>query len=170
MHIVLTRSTLRDWRLADAEALTRHADNPNVARQLDDRFPNPYSVDDAREWITSHVGDEPVTQFAIVVDGEPCGGVGLEIGAGIHRRSAEIGYWLGETYWGRGIVTEAVRAVTAYAFGTLGLAHVIAGTFVRNVASQRVLEKAGFVLEGCLRQHVTKDGVTMDDLVYGIVP
>jgi RimJ/RimL family protein N-acetyltransferase len=169
VEIVLATCVLRDWRAGDEPSLVRHADNPNVARNLAEVFPHPYSLDDARSWIRENAGVEPVTRFAIIVDGEACGGIGIEIGSDIHRRSAEIGYWLGERFWGRGIVTEALKAVTGYAFDAFDLAHVFAGTFERNAGSRRVLEKAGYVLEGRLRQHVTKDGVTMDDLVYGIV-
>jgi len=113
--------------------------------------------------------DAAVTQFAIVVDGEASGGVGFQIGTHIHRRSAELGYWLAVRYWGKGIVTEAVRAVTDYAFRSFEIEHVFAGLFEHNVGSRRVLEKAGFTLEGRLRRHVTKNGVTTDDLIYGIV-
>ena len=169
MEIVLATCTLRDWRSGDEASLAHHADNPNVARNLGDIFPHPYTLDNARSWIRANAGVEPVTRFAIVVEGEARGGIGIEIGSNIHRRSAEIGYWLGERFWGRGIVTDALLAVTRYAFDAFDLAHVFAGTFERNTASRRVLEKAGYVLEGRLRQHVTKDGVTMDDLVYGIV-
>jgi RimJ/RimL family protein N-acetyltransferase len=169
VEIVLERCVLRDWRHGDEASLQRQADNIKVARNLVDAFPHPYTVTHAREWIERNAGVQPQTQFAVVVDGQAVGGVGFTIGTDIHRRSAEIGYWLGEAYWGRGIVTEAVRAVTRYAFATFDIAHIFAGLFERNVASRRVLEKAGFVLEGRLRSHVTKHGETMDDLFYGMV-
>ena len=146
-----------------------HANNPNVTRDLADVFPHPYRHDDAVAWIGRHVGVEPQTQFAIDIDGDAVGGIGFLIGSDIHRRSAELGYWISEEFWGRGMMTEAIRAVTRYAFETFDLEHIFAGLFERNVGSRRVLEKAGFVLEGRLRKHVTKNGKTMDDLIFGIV-
>src|SRR5438552_16555683 len=125
-------------------------------------------MDDGVAWVRKQAGEVPQTQFAIDVDGAAVGGIGLRIGSDIHRRSAEVGYWLGEAFWGRGIITDALVAVTRYAFETFDLAHVFAGIFERNVASRRVLEKAGYSLEGRLRLHVTKKGETMDELVYGV--
>lgn len=165
----MARSTLRPWRLGDDPSLVRHANNPNVARNLKDLFPQPYTMEDALEWIARNKDVDPPRQFAIVVDRAAVGGIGIEIGSDIHRRSAEIGYWLGEDFWGRGIVTEAVGALTQYAFATFDLEHVFAGLFVHNVGSRRVLEKNGYELEGRLRRHVTKNGETMDDLLFGIV-
>jgi len=169
MEIVLELCSLREWRPSDEESLVRHANNKNVSRNLSDIFPYPYTIDDARAWLGKHDGVEPQRDFAIVVDGEAVGGVGLYPGKDIFHRSAEIGYWLSEQYWGRGIVTEAVRAVTMYGFETFGVMHIFAGIFERNVGSRRVLEKAGFELEGRLRMHATKDGETMNDLFFGIV-
>ena len=168
MTLALATCTLRAWRHGDAPSLTENANNPNVARNLVDAFPEPYTLEDARRWIGRHAGIDPPTSFAIVIEGRAAGGIGVEIGTDIRRRSAELGYWLGEPYWGRGIVTEAVRAVTRYAFATFDIEHIFAGLFERNIGSRRVLEKAGYSLEGRLRMHVTKDGETMDDLIYGI--
>ena len=169
MEIILSECTLREWRRGDERSLVHHANNPNVTRNLADVFPYPYRHDDAVMWIGRHVGVEPQTQFAIVIDEDTIGGIGIYPGTDIHRRSAELGYWLSEEHWGRGIMTEAVRAVTRYAFETFDLQHIFAGLFERNIGSRRVLEKAGYVLEGHLRMHVTKNGETMDDLIYGIV-
>lgn len=169
MEIVLEKCTLREWRRSDEASLVKHANNKNVSRTLSDIFPYPYTLDDARAWLGKHEGVEPQRDFAIVIDGEAVGGVGIYLGKDIQRRSAELGYWLGEDYWGRGIVTEAVRAVVRYAFETFDLMHIFAGLFEHNVGSRRVLEKAGFELEGRLRMHVTKDGETMNDLIFGIV-
>lgn len=169
MDIALERFTLRPWLPSDAASLARHANNKNVSRNLTDIFPYPYTLDDARTWIGKQQGVEPARNFAIIIDGEAVGGVGFLVGKDIFYRSAELGYWLGEEFWGRGIVTDAVRAVVKYAFENFDLMHIFAGTFERNVGSRRVLEKAGFELEGRLRMHATKDGETMNDLVYGIV-
>jgi RimJ/RimL family protein N-acetyltransferase len=169
MEIVLERFTLRPWLPSDEASLAKHANNKNVARNLTDIFPHPYTVEDARAWIGKQQGIEPPRNFAIVIDGNAVGGVGFLVGKDIFHRSAEMGYWIGEEFWGRGIVPEAVKAVTKYAFENFDLMHIHAGIFERNVASRRVLEKAGYELEGRLRMHATKDGETMDDLVFGIV-
>ena len=169
MEIVLTTCSLREWRASDEASLVKHANNKNVSRNLSDIFPYPYTPDDARAWLAKHDGVVPQRDFAIVVDGEAVGGVGLYLGKDIQHRSAEVGYWLSESYWGRGIVTEVVKAITTYGFETFDLMHIFAGLFERNIGSRRVLEKAGFELEGRLRMHVTKDGETMDDLIFGIV-
>jgi ribosomal-protein-alanine N-acetyltransferase len=169
VEILLSRCTLREWRDGDEASLVRHADNPRVARLLRDSFPQPYSLDDARRWIRECASAKPPTTLAIAVEGEPCGSVGLHPQPDIFRKSAEIGYWLGESRWGIGIMTEAVSGFTAYALREFDLEHLFATVFENNPASARVLEKAGYELEGRLRRHATKDGVTMDVLFYGMV-
>jgi RimJ/RimL family protein N-acetyltransferase len=136
---------------------------------LRDLFPHPYTLADA-EWYITQVGDEvPVMRFAIDVDGDAVGSVGLMLGSDIERRSAEIGYWLGRAYWGRGIMSAAVVAVTDYAFRQLDLLRVFAVPFVRNPASVRVLEKAGYRREGTMRCSAIKDGVVLDQYLYATV-
>ncbi len=169
MRLELERSTVRSWRPSDAESLVRHADNPNVALQLRDGFPNPYRLDDAREWIEFAREADPETHFAIEVAGAAAGGIGLLLGEDVERISAEIGYWLGEAYWGRGIMTEAVRAVTAYAIAEHALARVFALPYAPNAASCRVLEKSGYLLEGRLRRSAIKAGKILDKLLYAYV-
>ena len=110
----------------------------------------------------------PDTNFASAVEGEAAGGVGFVLQPDVHRLSAEIGYWLGEAYWGRGIATEALRAVTAFAFEAHGLVRLFAGVFAWNTASMRVLEKAGYVREGVLTQSAIKDGKIIDQVLYAI--
>jgi ribosomal-protein-alanine N-acetyltransferase len=132
---------LRPWVAGDAAALRRHADNPNVARYLLPRFPTPYTDDDVREWLEG--GGLRPENWAIEVDGEACGGLGIHPDE--DERGAEIGYWLGEAYWGRGIVTDAVRAAVAHAFGILGIERLYARVYEGNGASMRVLEHNGFV-------------------------
>ena len=169
MNRPLTRSRIRDWRLDDVDALLRHADNRRVWRNLKDRFPHPYTRMDAERWLTDVSARWPRTHFAIEVDGEAAGAIGLEPQADVFRQSAEIGFWLGEAHWGRGIATEAVQAVTELAFNGLGLCRVFAGVFEWNPASMRVLEKAGYACEGRLRRSVTKDGRTIDQVLYARV-
>jgi ribosomal-protein-alanine N-acetyltransferase len=164
------RCVIRRWRTRDAVSVVRYANNYNVSRYLRDRFPFPYTMAHARAFLAGAVGEEEgETKFAIEVDGEAVGGIGVIPGADIERFSAEIGYWLGEPFWGRGIATEAVRAVSQYAFESFDLCRLEAGVFEWNPASMRVLEKAGYSREGRTRLSVTKDGRTGDHVLYGLV-
>ena len=169
MEIELKTCVIRPWRPGDEESLVAHANNHKVWRNLRDRFPHPYTTDDAREWIR-HMGEEsPQTNFAIVVNGEAVGGIGLVLNGDIYRCSAEIGYWLGEAFWGRGVMTEVVRALTQWAFDNFNLSRIYAGVLEWNPASIRVLEKAGYQFEGRLRKAVVKQDLVMDELVYSVV-
>jgi ribosomal-protein-alanine N-acetyltransferase len=157
---------VRDWAAGDAHSLARYADNRRVVRWLRDRFPYPYTRWDAEAFLIA-VGEQSVrTTFAIATDDEAIGGIGLEFGADVHRFTAELGYWLGEPFWGRGIMTDAVRCFTAWTFENLEVYRIHAMVFAGNRASARVLEKAGFVQEGRLRANVFKDGQIMDQLLY----
>ena len=169
MELKLTRSLLRAWQPGDEGSLVRHANSRSIWRNLRDGFPHPYTLADAKRWIEMSNPTTPITNFAIVVDGAAVGGIGLMPKEDVFRRSAEIGYWLGEQYWSRGIVTEAVLAVTEYAFATFDLCRVYAGVFEWNPASMRVLEKAGYEFEGRMKKSVSKDGETIDELIYAIV-
>ena len=169
MELELSKSRLRPWKPGDEESLVRHANSRVIWRNLRDAFPHPYTPANAQHWIRSANPATPVTNFAIVVDGSAVGGIGLVLKDDVFRRSAEIGYWLGEEYWGRGIVTEAVHAVTDYAFATFDLCRVYAGVFEWNHASMRVLEKAGYEYECRMRKSVVKDGEIIDELIYAIV-
>lgn len=167
LEIPLRTCTIRAWRKSDAEALARHADSRAVWLNLRDRFPHPYTRKDARAWIRAARRSRPPTFFAIDVGGEAVGAIGLHPQPDVLSRSMEIGYWLGEPFWGRGIATEAVVAMTRYGFENFDVARLFGYVFDWNPASCRVLEKAGYRLEGRLRKAVTKDGRTMDMLIYG---
>ncbi len=169
MELRLTRCTVRSWRPDDVEALARHANSRAIWRNLRDRFPHPYTRADAELWIRLAREADPETHFAIAVGGEAVGSIGFELQTDVAYRSAEIGYWLGEAYWGRGIATEALVAVTAYAFAHFDLCRLYAFVFEWNPASARVLEKAGYVCEGRLRKSVTKEGRTIDCFLYARV-
>jgi RimJ/RimL family protein N-acetyltransferase len=169
MEFILKTCIVRPWRAGDEESLVRHANNYKIWRNVRDRFPHPYTMDDALAWIEFASSEKPVANFAIVVEGAAAGGVGLMMQTDIYRRSAEIGYWLGEDFWGRGIVSEAVGALTEWAFASFDLSRIYAGVLEWNPASMRVLEKAGYQFEARLRKAVTKEGVTMDDFIYARV-
>jgi RimJ/RimL family protein N-acetyltransferase len=169
VELTLPRCTLRPYRRDDEASLVRYANNRNVSRNMRDRFPHPYTAAHAREWTTRVSAQSPTANFAIVVSDEVIGGIGLEPGTDVFRRSAEIGYWLGEPFWGRGLATEAVRAATDYAFRTFDICRLEAGVFEWNPASARVLEKAGYTLEGRARLGVFKDGRLGDRLLYALV-
>ena len=162
------RCLVRRWRARDAASVVRYANNFKVSRYLRDRFPYPYTPEHARAFLASAVDEEgDETRFAIEVDGEAVGGIGVIPGTDIERFSAEIGYWLGEPFWGRGIVSEALVLVTERTFDRLNMLRLFALTFLTNGASVRVLEKAGYEREGCLRSGAVKHGEVHDQLVYG---
>ena len=160
---------IRPYRDSDLDSLVEHANNPNVSRNLEDRFPYPYTAEDARKWLAEVREQAPLTSFAIADEAGVIGGIGLLLHRDIYRVTAELGYWLGEAYWGRGIATRAVRAITQWAFDSLALERIQARVFDSNLASCRVLEKAGFTREGRLRSSVLKLNLVMDLLVYAIL-
>ena len=166
MNIVCPNCLLRPLITADAENLARHANDHGVWQNLRDRFPHPYTVADAEAYIT-HVAARPVqTSFGIIVEDEAIGSISLMLGEDIARQSAEVGYWIGRAFWGRGIVVEALRATTQYGFETLSLARVFAVPFATTLRSARVLEKAGYVKEGIMRHSAVKEGKLLDQLLY----
>lgn len=169
MDLQLAHCQIRSWRESDADSLTAYANNRNVWINLRDRFPHPYTVADAHAFIRASMTSRPQTAFAIVVDEQAVGGIGYIPHEHEERVSAEIGYWLGEPFWGRGIATEAVRAMTPHAVRTHGLTRVYAISFAWNGASCRVLEKAGYVLEARMRKSAIKDGQIVDQLLYAYV-
>ena len=169
MELRLRSCSVRSWRWADRDAIVRHANNRNVWINLRDQFPHPYTPTDARTWLEMVIDRQPETNFAIAVDDEAVGGIGFTLQMDVARRSAEIGYWLGEEVWGRGIATDALRAVTDYAFSEFEICRLYAHVFEWNPASARVLEKAGYEFEGRMRKSVTKVGQTIDQLMYACV-
>jgi RimJ/RimL family protein N-acetyltransferase len=158
--------TLRPWEPADAESITALLGDHDVWINLGDRVPHPYKLEHAHQFIAFASAKSPTENFAIVVDDRAIGSVGIFPGEGMNRVSAEIGYWLGKPYWGRGIMTEAIKAMTKYAFENFQLTRIFALAFARNTGSIRALEKAGYVREGSLRQAVIKEGVVLDDYLY----
>ena len=166
MHLECGPCTIRSWQHGDEETLPLHANNRKIWINLRDQFPHPYTRADADRWIKHITTVTPETNFAIDVNGEAVGGIGLVLQSDVERCSAEVGYWLSEQYWGRGIVTAALIAITDYSFKHLKLTRVFAIPFARNDASIRVLEKAGYMCEGLLRRSAIKEGVVLDQFMY----
>jgi ribosomal-protein-alanine N-acetyltransferase len=169
VRIQLNTCLLREWRRGDEPSLVRHANNRNIWINVRDSFPYPYRQSDARSWIRLAESEGLNFVFAIDVDGFVVGAIGVRPRDDVHALSAEIGYWLGEEFWNRGIATEAVLAMTNYAFEELGMVRVFAEVFEWNTASVRVLEKAGFTREGILRKSAVKDRQVINQLLYAKV-
>jgi [ribosomal protein S5]-alanine N-acetyltransferase len=167
MELAFGEYKLRNWTESDQSSLVKYADNSKIWINVDDIFPHPYTSRDARFWIRETSRSK--TDFAIATDEEAIGGIGIRLQPNIYRRSAELGYWLGEPFWGRGIVTKAVKTMVEYAFNNFDLVRIYALVFEWNPASMRVLEKNGFKREARLEKHVTKDRKTIDAILYAII-
>jgi ribosomal-protein-alanine N-acetyltransferase len=166
MHLMLDRCIVRSWRASDVGSLVAQANNRKIWLNLRDRFPHPYSKSDGRAYIRLARAMDPETFFAIDMDGQAVGAIGYVMQPDVERVSAEVGYWLGEAFWGRGIASDALRAITLYAIERHGLTRLFAVPFAYNTGSCRVLEKAGYVLEARLHRSAIKDGVIVDQLQY----
>lgn len=162
---------IRPWQTGDELSLVKHANNQKIWRNVRDRFPYPYTLKDAEIWVRVAGADRNMINLAIECEGQAVGGISIVFKQDVYHRSAEIGYWLGEAYWNRGIATQAVKALTTYVFTQdhFDINRIYAGIFEYNKASARVLEKAGYALEARLRKSVTKDGKTVDELVYAML-
>lgn len=166
MQLDCSRCLLRPLVRADAVSLAQHANDHGVWKNLRDYFPHPYTVADAEAYI-AHVSTRPVqTSFGIVVSGHAIGSISLMLGDDVARRSAEVGYWIGRQFWGQGIMAEALKSTTQYAFDQLALVRTFAVPFATTSSSARVLEKAGYVREGVMRRSAVKEGVVLDQLLY----
>ena len=169
MKISLGKWHIRSYEKSDIPALLKYADNRKIWIRLTDRFPHPYTAADAKNWIEYLRQQAQETHFAIATDEELIGSIGFDILAGVHCKTASLGYWLGEPYWGKGIITEAARSMTNYIFSNYGVVRIQATVFESNLASMRVLEKAGYTNEARLRKHVSKDERIRDLFVYAIL-
>jgi RimJ/RimL family protein N-acetyltransferase len=158
--------TLRRFYEEDRRILVQLADNPNVVKYLAPRFPNPYRLEDADAWIALTREEKQPLNFAIEWQGKLVGGIGIEPSSGLFVRTAELGYWLGESFWGRGLAAKAVELFTPYVFCELPFIRMQAFIFAENRNSMRVLEKNGFTKEGTLRKHITKNGMVTDAILY----
>ena len=161
---------LRPFQPSDAPSIAELANDRDIWINLRDRFPHPYHLEHAEHYIAECAKKDPPTNLAICVDDRAVGSIGVILGTDIERVSAEMGYWLGKPYWGRGIATAALKAATTYAVDNFGLTRVFASVFAYNPASSRILEKAGYVLEAHQRQAAIKDGAVHDQYLYAWYP
>ncbi|CAN5589028.1 GNAT family N-acetyltransferase [soil metagenome] len=166
MILAIENLTVRPYRSADVDSLSHHANEREIWLNLRDRFPFPYTKKDAREWVDLANRLKPVTNFAIEVDGQCVGGIGLAINQDVHRKSAELGYWLGKEYWGQGLMSKILAPMSDYYFANHDVVRIYAMVFDFNPASSKVLEKAGYELEGRLKKSAFKDGKFCDQLLY----
>jgi [ribosomal protein S5]-alanine N-acetyltransferase len=160
---------LRAWRSTDASSLAKHADNANVWRWMHDGFPHPYTPEAAQEWASRGHVDYGGSNWAIAFEDEAVGGCGFHPFDGALRCNAEIGWWLGEAFWGRGVGSRAARRLVAVAFEDPALTRLCATIYAGNAASMRVAERAGLSLEGISRKSVHKAGRIIDRHIYSIV-
>lgn len=159
---------LRPWQEDDLDNLVRFANNYEIAKFMNDHFPHPYTPEAGKGFIKMATSETPHNILAIVVEGEAAGGIGIHPGWGIERKNAEMGYWLGEPFWGKGIVTEAVRQMIDYAFKNWDINRIFARPFSTNLASQKVLQKAGFTFETKLEKTFFKNGEYFDEMIYAV--
>lgn len=160
--------TLRTWNINDLDNLVRYANNFKVAKNMSDGFPHPYTVEAGKAFIENMAGNQNNLIYAIDVNGEAVGAIGVHPQTDIHRRNAEMGYWLAEPFWGNGIVPAAIKEIVKQAFNKFDIDRIFARPFGSNLASQKVLEKAGFKLEARFEKALIKNGNIEDELVYAI--
>ncbi|NQT77448.1 MAG: GNAT family N-acetyltransferase [Bacteroidetes bacterium] len=157
---------LRPWDFDDINSLVKHANNTKIAENLTNQFPNPYEFENGESFIQMTLKDSPTRIFAIEINGEASGAIGLHSQTDIHIKNMELGYWLAEIYWGKGIMTKAVKQIVDYGFKTFEIDRIFARPFGTNISSRKVLEKTGFKLEAKFERTIFKNGKYLDELVY----
>jgi ribosomal-protein-alanine N-acetyltransferase len=158
---------LRPWAITDIDNLVLYANNFNISRNLTNKFPYPYTTEDAIKFINFANHKTPTHIFAIEYEAKVIGGIGLHQQEDIFYKNAELGYWLAEPFWGQGIITNAINIVIKIGFEELDINRIFARPFKSNIASQKVLQKTGFILEACLEKTIFKNNVYEDELIYG---
>lgn len=162
----LSQAIIRDFKMSDKTNIAKHANNRKIWRNVRDAFPHPYTEENAEQWISSIIESVVKTKFAIIVDGNAVGGIGVEMKEDVYSQTMEFGYWIGEAYWNKGIITEAIQVMTGYVFQTFDVMRLEAHVYHWNVGSMRALEKAGFVKEAILKKRVFKDGEYVDEHIF----
>ncbi len=159
---------IRPWTIDDLDSLVNYANNWKIAKNMTDKFPFPYNKVDGKAFIEFATKDNPIHIFAIDIDGKAVGGIGIHPQDDIYRKNAELGYWLAEPFWGQGIISDAIKKIVEFAFSTYDIDRVFARPYGTNIASQKVLEKNNFILEGRFDSILIKNGELLDELVYAI--
>lgn len=162
---------IRKWKLSDAAALVAAISNKKILDNLRDGLPYPYTEKDGEDYISSMLAanEDETFAFAVTADNKVIGSIGVFRQENIHRQTAELGYYISEEYWGKGIMTEAVKQICEYVFSNSDVIRIYAEPFAYNAASCRVLEKAGFQCEGTLRNNAVKNGNVFDMKMYSIL-
>ena len=160
---------IREFFTEDVDSLVKYANNYSVSRYLRDAFPFPYTEKDAMRWIDIVMHDKFNLTFAIADEQELIGGIGAMPNQDVNRFTAEIGYWLAEPFWNKGIISKAVSTFCGYLFNNYNFNHLTASIYEGNDASMRVVQKAGFILEGVLRKNVYKENKFLDQYIYGLL-
>ena len=159
---------LRPWSMDDLDNLVKYANNFNIAKNMADIFPHPYTIENGRAFIEMTTKASPPNIMAIEVNGEAAGGIGIHPQSDIFRKNAEMGYWLAEPFWGKGIINKAIVQMTEYAFKNWDIDRIFARPFAHNIGSQKALEKAGFKFEARLEKTIFKNGEYIDEVIYSI--
>lgn len=160
--------SLRPWTIDDLDSLVKYGNNKNIAKFMMDKFPHPYTPEKGKQFIEYAVSHKPLHLFAIEINGEACGGIGIHPQDDIHCKNAELGYWLAEPFWGKGIISNAIVQMVDYGFMNFDITRIFARPFGTNAASQKVLEKAGFKFEGRIENSLFKNGEFIDELIYAV--
>ena len=158
--------SLREWKKSDADALAKIANNKKIWDNLRDLLPHPYTKEDAKEWLAKVKKQKIITTFCIEADEELAGSIGFIIKEDVYRKTAELGYFIAEKYWGRGVATEAIKQMIDYIQKNFDLVRVYAEVFEHNKASMKVLEKNGFYLESIRKKAAIKNNIILDDYVW----
>ena len=158
---------LRPWQNGDEITMLTYAKNPKVSAYLTNAFPSPYTAANARFWIDMQLQQQQSSfNLALVIGEEFTGGIGIDLQTDIYCKNARMGYWLGEPFWGKGIMTEAVAMFTAYIFDSFEVMRIYAGVFGSNPASAKVLQKAGYQQEGNFKNSLFKNGLYDDEVIF----
>ena len=158
--------TIRAWQNTDLDRLVSLINNRNIIQYMSNQIPHPYTKEDGQLFLSNVVNQSPTQAFAILLNSEVVGSIGIFPQNDIYEKNVEIGYWLGEDYWGKGIMTEAIKQIVEYGFKTFDMARIFARPFSSNKASQCVLQKAGFIHEATIKNGVYKNGIYLDSIIY----
>jgi Acetyltransferases, including N-acetylases of ribosomal proteins len=170
MEIFFEGISLIPWAISDASELALIANNKKIADNVRDAFPFPYSLKNAQDWLDLIlVENDPPRFFAITIDKQVVGSIGIVSKTDIYRKNFEIGFFLSENFWGKGIATKAIKAATSYAFREFDIVRIYAESFSDNIGSRRALEKAGFTLEATLKRNIIKNGIIKDSCIYSVL-